>query len=447
MERCASRFRCYSLAGLVLVGCSAPESEENVGVIEQSFATVSPIKSATVPGLLRWPDTWAGSYIDAAAASSPGNLNRFVVAYRGGSPNYTMGYLVTDGSSTGNLLLGPTNTNCGGSPCSGYDIRADAWTSPSGHTYPLFAHGFWETGPFPYGYVKLNVMRVLPWGSYSQTTTTVRSCASPFGYIYCRMFPWDIATRKRSDELRNTALVAYFLTGNTSAVIMTASLVTPPAQVTHLASVQPCQNPPCAYGGGGQRPAIAVAYNEQADKYLVVGRTYGIPAARVTGQIYDAVTGVPGPTIDMGSPPSFTAEPGIGIASNPDPAVNPNQEWVVFLHDDTRYWVRPDGTFTSGSIAPAGLGVGNDTLHYTLSSTDSYEYERLFDFNQQTADIYSQRFTHVAGNGQTFALQNVPAFAEALAHGNNQVAIALWSGQNCNFFGCTEVLRWRLIDH
>lgn len=82
-----------------------------------------------------------------------------------------------------------------------------------------------------------------------------------------------------------------------------------------------------------------------------------------------------------------------------------------------------------------------------IPESDSYKYEHLHDF-EQAGPMATARHDLGFTTGSTYSLDGtLVGWAEALASGRSGGSIAVWSTAVCDFLGCGNGLRWRIVDH
>lgn len=466
--------------GGLCVGCLGegvdPAEEESLGEAQTEFSTLTPVQEVLLTGALLRANSNTGSH-DAALAAAYSNTigQRYFFLYRDLNSPWHVRYIAIDGTNGsptfGQKVLGPTATSCGGgTPCilashaDGATLRVssrtdNAWFVYEQGTFELGTDGITATAG-------IHGLRV--GANASQTRFVLHECHDQSGFPICRTYlpNADASTRGTNDRI----LLAYFYspTVNANDWQIAAKLVDNNGGTQSLTNVNSCASSPCPLSGHFAH--VATAYNKQADRFLVAWVEWDQAfQRRLRAQIYDGTTGaLVGGTIDLTSalPPVAPVLPydwfndgnwHLGVASNPNSAVNPQQEWVIIARD-ARIHVRPDGTFSTGTLTPGGYGAAHWSFQWTNSS-DGYDYERIFDFAHCTGNfecmpvfnspVAIQRYdAAVGGGGASFAVDGtLTGFAEQLAYGRSQNAMGIWSGTEVDMSGNTiPKVRWRLFD-
>jgi hypothetical protein len=455
---------CKALAIVVMattgaIACAPIEADapdEALGVAQDAFLPQTSVRSVLLGPLMFLRasggigSTEESSAVAAAYSTSLGA--QYFVLYRTHDSPYTLNYVRVDGKAAsptfGQKTQGPSATSCVGG-CQGRDPDGTSWYESSILRRAVFVYG---AVPFnvPQQIGAFSKVEAVKFGANgTQAKDVVALCFDEAGAPTCRVMNMNAASSERKDGT-DRVLVPY-LEGDKAidAWRLAARLYNPGNGTSiQLPYVQPCEQPTGCDVASVYAPALEVAYNRLADKFLVVSAIWSFSAhPRIRGQIYDGQSGTLGPTIDFGIP-ATPANAYVGVASSPIATANPNHEWVVFV-DRTRYSVLPNGTFTSAPISPVHDCPGQWTLNWTDTTSDVYHYERLVDWADPQAVSSTRYPSTFAPAGTEYALEAAEneGYAEGLAHdltSNN--SIATWSRWTCGVSGCSPELRWRIID-
>ncbi|MBI4701595.1 MAG: hypothetical protein HY744_10635 [Deltaproteobacteria bacterium] len=393
-----------------------------------------------------------------AASYSAATATRYVTLFRTGDPPqvcglpYELRYFIVDGNASGvsfgELAVWPTITQCGGidNSCKGLDPDGTTW-QPSAATDDRWAVFGYHRSPVNGGFMEINALRFAPAGTHANDL--VKDSAYPTGAPACLTLAVAVASSERRDG--NDKILVAYMRGTTTvdAWVLAATLYVPGSAPVDLQDTVPCDGATCARGATSLD--VEAAYNALEDKFLAVSvLSQFSPNPRVVGRIFDAQTGALGPRVDFGGPAAGEHNQ-VGVASIPLSTANPEHEWVVFV-GTRRYHVRPDGTFSSGTIDPPPNPVaGQWTLNWTDAPSDAYDYERLLDAPAAGQAVSSARYpAGFSPAGEIFPLDwpTIIGYPEDLAHDyTSNHSIANWSVWTCpSPTYCDAGFRWRVID-